>query len=234
MRHDPQGLPAGRRARAQDPSPRFDGHFRTDLDRDGRAEAVTWSKPPLELAVRTRAGRDLRLIGVHAKSKAPHGAVGDAEVRKLSIQNRHKQLAQCLWLRARVEEHLGRGEDLIVLGDFNDGPGLDEYEALFGKSGVELVIGEGDAPRLYDPHVGQALARRFASPPVTARFRMPDGDFLSALLDYVMVSPGLRALGPRWRIWHPFDNAACFADRALCEALLTASDHFPVTLDIAL
>jgi hypothetical protein len=49
-----------------------------------------------------------------------------------------------------------------------------------------------------------------------------------------MISPGLMGLSPRWRIWHPFDDAACFADTALREALLAASDHFPVTLDIAL
>jgi hypothetical protein len=232
LRHDPRGAPAGRRGGKG--VPRFDGTYRVDLDHDGHPEPVTWSKPPLELAAETPAGRRFRMIGVHAKSKAPHGARTPAEVTRLSIENRRKQLAQCLWLRARVDEHLAAGDDLIVLGDFNDGPGLDEYESLFGRSGVEVVMGDGTGPRLHDPHVPRALKRRLVAPPVTARFRMPDGDWLQALLDYIMVSPGLAALAPRWRIWHPFDNAACFADPALRDALLTASDHFPVTLDIDL
>jgi hypothetical protein len=222
VRHDPQG------------APRFDGHWRHDVDRDGRAESVSWSKPPLELAVTTAQGRALRLIGVHAKSKAPHGARSEDEVRRLSVENRHKQLAQCLWLRRRVDQHLTVGDALMVMGDFNDGPGLDEYETTFGRSGVEVVIGSGDQTRLYDPHVAQALSRRLAAMPATARFRMPDGNYLSALLDYIMVSPDLATQDPRWRIWHPFDNHACYADPDLQRALVTASDHFPVTIDIAI
>lgn len=57
---------------------------------------------------------------------------------------------------------------------------------------------------------------------------------MQALLDYIMISPDLRALGPSWRIWHPFDDPACYGDENLRAALLTASDHFPVTLDIDL
>jgi exonuclease III len=56
--------------------------------------------------------------------------------------------------------------------------------------------------------------------------------YLQALLDYIMVSPDLMSRGPVWRIWHPFDDPACFGNDALRAALLAASDHFPVTLDI--
>ena len=227
-RHDP---------REGDGAPRFDSAFEIDLDLEGRPERVTWSKPPLEAALETPLG-PLRLIGVHAKSKAPHGARTRAEITATAIANRRKQLAQCLWLRARVAAHLAAGEALVVLGDFNDGPGLDEYEALFGRSGVEIVLGEGDAPRLFDPHARAALTSRLTAGPSTARFRLPPvdghpGRYLSALLDYVMVSPDLVARGPRWRIWHPFDDPECWADPDLRHALLTASDHFPVTLDLA-
>ena len=37
---------------------------------------------------------------------------------------------------------------------------------------------------------------------------------------------------PPWRICHPFDDARCWRIEELRSALLTASDHFPVTLDI--
>lgn len=231
--HDPQGgLPL-----TSNPvdAPRFDQSLRIDLDFDGGPEKVVWSKPPLELAVETAKGTKLRLIGVHAKSKSPHGAKNDDDAMRLSIANRRKQLAQCIWLRRRVDAHLLAGESLIVMGDFNDGPGLDEYEKLFGRSGVEIVLGEGAARRLYDPHAQAAgQPRKFsAALPTTARFAVPpDWRWLMALLDYIMISPDLRGHAPKWRIFHPFEDPEIFADVPLREALLTASDHFPVLLEI--
>ena len=150
-------------------APRFDETFEIDLDIDARQDAVVWSKPPLELKVDCAAG-SLHLIGVHAKSKAPHGATSEAEAMRISIENRRKQLAQCVWLRRRVEAQLALGESLAVMGDFNDGPGLDDYEKLFGRSGVEVVLGEGSGPCLYDPAAARALASRLSASPTSARF----------------------------------------------------------------
>ena len=231
--YDPQLIDAKHDPQDDRGFPRFDGTFQMDLDVDAAPEAIRWSKPPLEVALTTPGG-PVRMIGVHAKSKAPHGARNDAEATRISIENRRKQLAQCVWLRGRVTAHLEAGDDLIVLGDFNDGPGLDEYEKLFGRSGVEIVLGEGDAARLFDPHARMALSRRLGAMPTTARFKRKGQPYLQALLDYVMVSPCLHAKAPKWQIWHPFDHPACYEDRALREALLLASDHFPVVLDISL
>lgn len=233
VEHDPIGDPTGKKGAPG--APRFDGTFRLDLDTDDLPDIVRWSKPPLELACRTTGGTKFRMIGVHAKSKAPHGAKGRDQIMRVSIENRRKQLAQCIWLRKRVEEHLEAGEPLIVLGDFNDGPGLDTYESLFGRSGVEIVIGEGNGGQLYDPHADTLLERRFGAMPVSARFyNRESGRYIQTLLDYVMVSPDLASKAPTWRIWHPFDDPACYGTPELREALLTASDHFPVTLDIDL
>jgi endonuclease/exonuclease/phosphatase family metal-dependent hydrolase len=220
--HDPLG---------DDTFPCFDQTFAMDLDIDAAPDLVRWSKPPLELALDGPAG-PLRIIGVHAKSKAPHGATSDAEAIRISIENRRKQLAQCIWLRGRVDTHLGRGDDLIILGDFNDGPGLDEYEKLFGRSSVEVVLGEGSAAQMYDPHARMALSRRLGASPTTSRFKRKGQPYLQALLDYIMVSPGLRAKNPNWQIWHPFDHPACYENKPLRKALLQASDHFPVVLEL--
>jgi hypothetical protein len=231
-RHDPLGPVAGKHGRAE--APRFDTTFRIDLDIDAREDVVTFSKPPLEAALTTPLG-EMRLIGCHVKSKAPHGARNADEAMSLAIANRRKQLAQCIWLRRRVEEHLAAGDRLILAGDLNDGPGLDEYERLFGRSGVEVVVGRDAEPamRLFDPHAARALQSRIAAQPGTARFYIAGEDrWLSALLDYIMVSPALRPLARRWRIWHPFDDPACWRDADLRTALLHASDHFPVTVDL--
>ncbi|MCX7889083.1 MAG: endonuclease [Rhodobacteraceae bacterium] len=233
-RHDPKGTPDGR---PDGPAPRFDGVNRVDLDLDGRLDTIRFNKPPFEVQVLPRTGGELRLIGVHMKSKAPHGADDAAEAHRIAIAARREQLAQCLWLRARVLEHLAAGDSLIVLGDFNDGPGLDAYEKLFGRSGVEIVLGwdEPRETRLFDPHARAALGHKLAVAPTTARFYLAEKErYFTALLDYVMVSPDLRAKGPKWRIWHPFDDPACYRVPELREALLTASDHFPVSIDLEL
>ncbi|WP_299297342.1 endonuclease/exonuclease/phosphatase family protein [uncultured Tateyamaria sp.] len=225
VRHDPQ---------THADAPRFDTRFAIDLDVDATQDEVVFSKPPLELAVETASGHHLRLIGAHLKSKAPHGAKTRDEVMRVSIANRRKQLAQAIWLRARITAHLEAGDALMLMGDLNDGPGLDAYEDLFGRSSVEIILGTG-GQALFDPHARQALQRRLGAAPTTARFWIkPEQRFLQALLDYIMVSPDLAARAPRWRIWHPLDDPDCWAQPALRDALVTASDHFPVSLDIDL
>lgn len=232
-KHDPKGEETGKKGNID--APRFDGVFRRDLDVDAAPELITFSKPPLEVALQTKAGASLRMIGVHVKSKAPHGARGEVEVMRKSIENRRKQMAQCIWLRQRVVTHLEAGDSVMVLGDFNDGPGLDEYEKLFGRSSVEIVLGEDGQDCLFDPHAQMILSRKLGAKPSTSRFFIRhEKRYLSVLLDYIMVSADLRKLGPTWRIWHPFDDPECYEQQDLRDALLTASDHFPVTIDVEL
>jgi endonuclease/exonuclease/phosphatase family metal-dependent hydrolase len=232
-RHDPQGewpMPAG-----HDGVPRFDGQFRAASIMGGPPEWIKFSKPPLELAMTTTAGNKFRMIGVHAKSKTPHGARGSAEIVRLSVENRRKQLGECLWLRARAETLLAAQESLIVLGDFNDGPGIDEYEARFGQSGIELVIGAKDQIQLHDPHAEMALSSRVGVTPTSARFYLaPKKRYFEAMLDFIMVSPDIARKSPEWRIWHPFNDPGCWEVPELRDALLAASDHFPVTMDMIL
>lgn len=231
---DPARIAARHDPKETEGAPRFDRSFRYDLDTDATPETIRFSKPPLEVALAVPGGA-LRLIGVHAKSKAPHGARSPDQAMRLAIENRRKQLAQCLWLRARVAAHLTAGDSLIVMGDFNDGPGLDEYERLFGQSGVEIVLGTAAEPRLrlHDPNAALTLGSRMGVGASTARFYLkPPGRYFEALLDFVMVSPDLAARAPVWRIWHPFNDPALADDQVMRESLLAASDHFPVTIDL--
>jgi endonuclease/exonuclease/phosphatase family metal-dependent hydrolase len=238
LRHDPRGSTSGSRASRK--APRFDGEFHIDLDIDASEDRVVFSKPPLELTATTKGGHSFHMIGAHLKSKAPHGARSDAQAMRISIANRRKQLAQAIWLRRRIDTHLAKGTPLVVLGDLNDGPGLDQYENLFGRSSVEIIMGIGqlgeearDHAPLYDPHAMQGLSTRLGAIPTTARFFLQSQDcYLQALLDYIMVSQDLMAKRPAWRIWHPFNTPECLNDEQLRSALLVASDHFPVTMDI--
>lgn len=213
-------------------APRFDGVLRIDLDVDAQEDRVVFSKPPLELRVRTKGGFSFQMIGAHLKSKAPHGAKTEQDVLRLGIANRRKQLAQAIWLRGRIDEHLAQGTPLMVLGDLNDGPGLDSFEDLFGRSSVEIVMGHRGPRPLVDPHAARALAQRIGTMPTTSRFWIaPEKRYLQALLDYIMVSPEFIDRDARWRIWHPLDDPDCWADPVLRDALVIASDHFPVTIE---
>ncbi|MEP5760108.1 MAG: endonuclease/exonuclease/phosphatase family protein [Litoreibacter sp.] len=229
--YDPNVLSAAHAPGGSEEYPAFDQTFDMDIDIDARTDPIVWSKPPLEVALTPKAGAPMHLIGVHAKSKAPHGARDEKQATAMSIANRRKQLAQCIWLRGRVEERLQAGENLVVMGDFNDGPGLDEYEKLFGRSSIEIVLGEGaeHALKLFDPHAHQALTQPLGPRVATSRFFMrKQKRYLNALLDYIMVSPRLTG---NWHVWHPFDDPECWGNNDLSAALLTASDHFPVTID---
>ena len=234
VHHDPWGGDAGSDA------PRFDSTFHIDLDIDATEDKVTFSKPPLELQCETAAGFRFRMIGAHLKSKAPHGAHSAKEAMRLSIANRRKQLAQAVWLRRRIAQHLDKGDPLIVLGDLNDGPGLDEYEHLFGRSSVEIIMGLGASDQglpqertLFDPHAVEGLSTRLGPIPTTARFYIQQQDrYIQALLDYIMISQSLMGKRPSWRIWHPYYTPECLEDTTMRTALLVTSDHFPVTVDI--
>ncbi|SFQ96346.1 endonuclease/exonuclease/phosphatase family protein [Poseidonocella sedimentorum] len=223
--HDPVTLGA----------PGFDASFEADILPGFDERAVRFSKPPLELALETAGGQLLRLIGVHLKSKAPHGARSDREILELAVSNRLKQLTQATWLRARIAAHLAAGEALIVAGDLNDGPGLDEFETLFGKSSVEIVLGAGTEHPLIEPNAQAALSQPQGARASTARFYIARKQaYLQALLDYVMLSPDLAARDARWRIWHPYEDETCWTTPDLRAALLLASDHFPVSVDLAI
>ena len=104
-----------------------------------------------------------------------------------------------------------------MLGDFNDGPGLDEYEKLFGRSGVEIVLGEDGQEELFDPHARMALGRRVGAMPATARFYILRKSATSqALLDYVMVSPDLRAMRPALADLAPVRRSRSATTRRSC------------------
>jgi endonuclease/exonuclease/phosphatase family metal-dependent hydrolase len=175
--HDPDARTARHDPRAAPDAPRFDARFRAAPGDRLPAETVRFSKPPLELACRTARGRDLRLIGVHVKSKATPRARSGAALRRSARRNRRIQIIQSLRLRARIDAHLRAGDSLIVLGDVNDGPGLDDDERAIGRASVEIVMGSDrrdPALRLYDPHAagrrdrgrgGRRRPRASSSPP---------------------------------------------------------------------
>lgn len=222
------------------PSPVFNSFFILDVEFDGVREVHQFSRPPLEATIDIKSDGDVvlsfQLIGVHTKSKGVFEPFDEIQSVNRSLANRRKLLAQCQWIRFRIEEILKEGKHLIILGDFNDGPGLDFYERQFGRSGVEIVMGDVGLPEtlLRCPFSRTKWDRRYGWKPSSARFYQHETNkYIGALLDFIMLSQHLSSVTQaKWRIWHPYDDSQISKNPELKKALLTASDHFPVTVDL--
>jgi endonuclease/exonuclease/phosphatase family metal-dependent hydrolase len=229
-----QHMPIGGKDRNA-PAPRFD--LELPYGTHSPKNIIRFSKPPLELTLNTLDGTALSVIGLHAKSKAVRHRNNQTAQLRHAIENRRQQLGECFWVRARVDQLLAQDRSVIVMGDLNDGPGLDEYEQIFGYSGVEVILGhdKSETHQLFDPHAIQDAALWGQLPAVSARFWLQDQQvYDAAMLDYILVSHNIRKTQPLWRIWHPLYDPVILQDTLLAQALLTASDHFPVSIDLSL
>jgi ketosteroid isomerase-like protein len=108
-------------------NPPFDEEFRFDTDDDRVKEVYEHYRPPLEARV-TSNGFEFNLMVVHLKSKGIFDVMDMARWELENQRNRRKLIAECTWVRRRVEEWLDSGRRGVVMGDMNDGPGMDYYE----------------------------------------------------------------------------------------------------------
>ncbi|WP_138464223.1 endonuclease/exonuclease/phosphatase family protein [Poseidonocella sp. HB161398] len=226
--HDPGGS-----ARSKS-NPPFDQEFKVDSDGDGIMEVYKHYRPPLEAKVtRLDGGAPFWIIVAHAKSKGIFTAMDRVHFERTSDRNRRKLFAECTSIRRRVEDWLKEGRPLAVMGDINDGPGFDYYESRFGRSAVEIILGDlFDLDGLLCYPAGRPEFGRYGWEPSTARFTdIFTGDKVNALIDHIMISQQLRPASPgALTIWNPYQSDIAKPFKAL---LLDASDHFPITLDIA-
>ncbi len=228
LSHDPGGKSGHRRR------PPFNEQFEVDSDADGIREIYKHYRPPLEAKVeRVAEGGGFHLLVVHAKSKGIFSAMDRVHFDRTSDRNRRKLFAECTSIRRRVDEWLEKDRDVVVMGDINDGPGFDFYEGRFGRSAVELVMGDIFMPdAILRNYCGAPKWGRYGWEPSTARFTDPfTKDRVNALIDHVLAS---RRIAPANAapciVWNPYQSDAA---RPLRQTLFDASDHFPVTLDIA-
>ena len=220
--YDPEKMNAKFRPHKGPNPPKFSDEFKLKIDSD-HAETYKFSKPPLELDVHDKITKqNFKIIGAHFKTKAPHGARNDEQAKRYGLKNRRKQIAQATWLRAQVETIK---EPLIVAGDFNDGPGQDDLERIIGQSSIDILTHGG---ALFDPTIENPNGY------TTARFfNREDKKFKEALIDFVFVNPKMRPMIEKWEIWHPLNHAKISAIPEWQDAFLTASDHYPVSIQIS-
>jgi hypothetical protein len=117
--------------------------WQSDVEGDRIIEQFKWERKPLEAVFKLGANGPLvRIILVHSKSKGIFDVVDLANFQRVSLTNRRKLIAQASRLRERIDFLLQAKESFMVMGDMNDGPNMDSYEKLIGKSFVETVMGD--------------------------------------------------------------------------------------------
>ena len=213
-------------------NPPFNESFEFDTDDDRIKEVYKFYRPPLELDVNEVAtGKSFKLIIAHTKSKGIFSAVDMVHWQRENERNRRKLFAECNWIRRRVDSLLENNHSVVVMGDINDGPGMDQYEFQFGRSAVEIIMGDIFQPdRLLQSHTGRPKWKAGGWVPSSTRFkdRFTETN-INVLIDHILVSRDLAVQADSHRVWNPYqlDEA-----RGIRSALKKASDHYPVTIDL--
>lgn len=208
-----------------------------DIDKDGLREKHKWERKPLEAIFEIESGGpQIRVILVHTKSKGVFSVVDLQDFQRISLGNRMRLLGQALMLRDRLDQLIQQPNSLpiVLMGDMNDGPGLDPYEKVIGKSFVETVTGS-----VYDPPgifhntlwwmTGDSKKRKdlwtadFPDPIVTH----PLGYRHRVWIDHILVSPDMLRSGNNVR--YVLDSGEIGVKDGTAKK---ASDHFAVHCDI--
>lgn len=122
--------------------------WKDKLGDDGRPVYYRWTRVPLLADIKDKpSGRRMLVAVVHPKSKKTfsYGEEGEREayINRKRIVAEGRRLHTVLWEKAvRTPDY----EKFLVMGDINDGPSFDQYEARILRSGLESHIG-----RVYEP-----------------------------------------------------------------------------------
>jgi endonuclease/exonuclease/phosphatase family metal-dependent hydrolase len=204
-----------------------------DIENLGIKETHKWYRRPLEVVFRIgTGGPKLRAILIHSKSKGIFDVVDLHRFQALSEANRKRWIGQALQLRGRLDNLLSVNNPIpiVVMGDFNDSPGLDPYEKTLGRSFLETVMGSVFNPShvMHNPlhAIWEAAAKN--KKPWTARF--PDPIVTNplhrkhqVLIDHILLTPDM--LTPNCLVKYVNGTAAICPKNTTA---YTASDHLGV------
>jgi endonuclease/exonuclease/phosphatase family metal-dependent hydrolase len=194
-------------------------HYRAPLE----LQVLTLTSPPKEVA---------RVIIAHTKSKGIFESVDIARFEQLSERNRKKLYAECLSIRERCDQWLvdEPKRNVVVMGDINDGAGMDYYERRFARSAVELLMGDPWVPEVLMKHVlPKPKIGSKGWVPYSSDFRDRLTEFtVNVLIDHIIVSCHTKVSDAV--VWNPYLKTNSDRDdiQAVKKQLDEASDHYPV------
>lgn len=213
---------------------RFDEPFLQDTTNRLIKEQYRHYRAPLELSI---LGMDdtflTRVIIAHTKSKGIFDMVDYARFEQISARDRLKLFAECMSIRERCDEYLEKGQQVMVMGDINDGFELDFYENKFSKSAVEILLGDVWKPEfVLKPIVAKPKLNSYGYSPFSSRYKdRITGDQINVLIDHLLASQGLKVIDGM--VWNPSLEKENEDIQRVSRSLKNASDHFPVLSTIA-
>lgn len=217
----------------------------SDVDGDAVLDEYHFTRTPLVVNL-TVGGNSLQMIVMHTKSNFINGGQvlwDDPATRQsyvvAALTNRRRISAEGMRVRTYLDARLAQdvATPIVVLGDLNDGPGLDYFEELYLSHNVtDILVGSAFQPEWLFAHAQHDV-------PAADRYTAVFDDFVTGendrhvLIDHILLSPGLTAGGAglqkvagSGRVRHAeydgevVNNGANRDDRP--------SDHRPVSVDL--
>jgi endonuclease/exonuclease/phosphatase family metal-dependent hydrolase len=218
--------------------------WQSDVDGDAVLDEYHFTRTPLVVNL-TIGGQMLQVIVMHTKSNFINGgrALWEDPATKqnyvvAALTNRRRISAEGMRVRTYLDARLDQDvtTPIIVLGDLNDGPGLDYFEELYLAHNVtDILVGSAFAPEWLFAHAQHDV-------PADQRYTAVFDDFVTdeknrrVLLDHILLSPGLnggaglRAVVGSGRVRHAEYEAEVVNGGANRED--RPSDHRPVTVEL--
>ena len=216
-----------------DPKNNFDEPFLVDTTEKLIKEQYQHFRPPLELTISDMSDNELtRVIVAHTKSKGIFSVVDYARFEQISERDRMRLFAECMSIRMRCDDYLEAGSNVIVMGDINDGAGKDFYENRFSKSAVEQVMGDVWKPEwVLKSALPKPTWGRYGWKPSSGRYtdRITEDD-VNVLIDHILISQGISF--NNGKVWNSYEQQDDPEVMAVKNELRSASDHFPITVEI--
>jgi endonuclease/exonuclease/phosphatase family metal-dependent hydrolase len=217
--------------------------WQADVDGDAVLDEYQFTRTPLVVDL-SFGGRALRVIVMHTKSNFINQGQqlwDDPTTRQQyvisALKNRRRISTEGMRVRTFLDATLQNDSqaNVIVLGDLNDGPGLDYFEELYLSHNVtDIMVGSAFQPEWIFGHAQHDV-------PAAERYTAVFDDFVTGeqnkhlLLDHILLSPGLKRGGLKkvsksGRVRHAEYDAQVVNNRQNRED--RPSDHRPVSVEL--
>jgi endonuclease/exonuclease/phosphatase family metal-dependent hydrolase len=218
--------------------------WEADVDGDAVIDQYAFTRTPLVVNLGV-GGEELQVIGAHTKSNFINEGRElweDPSTRQnyvvAALKNRRRISTEGMRIRSYLDRRLIDEPEapIIVLGDLNDGPGMDYFEERYLSHNVtDVIVGSAFARERIFAHAQHDVP---ADERYTAVFEdfVPVPELKRLLLDHVLLSPGLE--GPEGLHAVPGSGAvrhAEYEDQVVdygARRQDRPSDHRPVTVDL--
>lgn len=170
-----------------------------DVDGDEHLEPYQFTRLPLVIDAQI-GGDSLQIIVLHTKSNFVNkgkdlwsNPATRQEYVKAALKNRRRNSAESMRVRDYIDKVLlsNLAEKIIILGDLNDGPGMDYFEKNYlSHNTVDVLVGSVFEPEMMFHHAQHDVKN-------SNRYSAVFDDFVTGednkhiLLDHILLSPGL-------------------------------------------